>query len=650
MGKPYSQELDAFASTYAWANQQDVGQLSHFLARWSGDHVVIVGSGGSFSAAVAASLFRELAHHSPTSPVTPLDFASLVNRLSPKVLLLSAEGKNKDILNAAHAARMADLSTGAMTLTSTNPLLDLGAQTDAMRAFVFPSDWVKDGYLATNSLVAMTFLFYKAFFGVGEFEHRLGPFFDAARLHGRREKLALLANLAAIRSRGLLLLHSASAKTFAVDLESKLSEAALAFVQVTDLRQFAHGRHLQLSVASPRPVILFVSSCLDQALARSTAELLSDQQDVIELVLEGSCEQDIAMLGLVDAMFLTEAIAAGSGIDPGQPDVPEFGRAIHAIDSAALVGRSELNDRLQLAARRKSFGVGHVAGPIDDRVVAAASAFAAQLAAAPIRGLVCDFDGTLCRAENRFDEVMEPVHVEQISVLLQAGLGFAIATGRGDSLHKSLQKSFNASVHSQILVGYYNGSYIARLDEQFKRPEANPAFHELCDWLKGSVFGRLCKDVDHHARAGQFSIRLNSAHQARRVSAAIRCWLNRTGRHGWRAFVSGHSIDVLDETADKRLVVARLADQLQVQPKDQILRIGDSGQEDGNDFELLSEGLSLSCDAVSSDLASAWNFGSPGSNQVEVTSSYLRGLVRRDDGVFRLSPTALGINSLATPQ
>lgn len=649
MGKPYSQELDAFAATYAWAKQRDVKQLSHFLARWSSDHVVIVGSGGSFSAAVAASLFRELAHHSPTSPVTPLDFASLVNRLSPKVLLLSAEGKNKDILNAAQAAQIADLSTGAMTLTSENPLLVFGARTDSMRVFVFPSDWGKDGYLATNSLVAMTLLFYKAFFGAGEFEHRLGPFFDASRLRTRRNKLASLANLEAIRSRGLLLLHSASAKTFAVDLESKLSEAALAMVQVTDLRQFAHGRHLQLSVASPRPVLLFVSSCLDRPLAQSTAELISDKHDVIELVLEGNCEQDVATLGLVDAMLLTEAIAAGSGIDPGQPDVPEFGRAIHAIDSTALVGRSELDDRLQLASRRKSFGQGYSAGPIEDRVVLAASAFAARLAAASIRGLVCDFDGTLCRAENRF-EAMEAVHVEQISVLLHAGLGFAIATGRGDSLQESLRKSFDASLHARILVGYYSGSYIARLDEPFQRPDTNPAFQELCDWLKGSAFGRLCKDVDNHARVGQFSIRLSSAHKVRQVSAAIRVWLIRTGRQGWRVFGSGHSIDVLDETADKRLVVTRLANQLQVSSEDQILRIGDAGQEDGNDFEFLSEGLSLSCDAVSSDLASAWNFGSHGSNQVEVTSAYLRGLVRSHDDVFRLSPTALGITSLAKSQ
>lgn len=649
MGKPYSQELDAFAATYEWAEEQNVGQLSHFLARWSSDHVVIVGSGGSFSAAVAASLFRELAHHSPTSPVTPLDFASLVNRLSPRVLLLSAEGKNKDILNAARAAQIADLSTGAMTLTSTNPLLDFSAQAGSVRAFVFPSDWVKDGYLATNSLVAMTLLFYKAFFGANEFEHHLRPFFDAARLQARREKLSLLANLAAIRSRGLLLLYSASAKAFAVDLESKLSEAALAMVQATDLRQFAHGRHLQLSVASPRPIVLVVSSNLDRPLAQSTLQLLSDKHEVIELLLEGDFEQDIAALGLIDAMFLTEAIAAGSGIDPGQPDVPEYGRAIHAIDSAALVGRTGSDDRLQLAARRKSFGLGHAVGPIEDRVIVAASAFAARLASASIRGVVCDFDGTLCRAENRF-EAMAAVHVEQISVLLQAGLGFAIATGRGDSLQKSLRESFDASLHSQILVGYYSGSYIAPLDEQFQRPDTNPAFHELCNWLKDSALGQLCKDVDHHARVGQFSVRLGSAHQARRVSAAIKAWIARTGRHGWRVFSSGHSIDVLDETADKRLVVARLAGQLQVQPNDQILRIGDSGQEDGNDFELLSEGLSMSCDGVSSDLASAWNFGPHGSNQVEVTSSYLRGLVRGHDGVFRLSPTVLGTSSLAAPR
>jgi hypothetical protein len=80
LGKPYSEELDAFADTYQWVAKQDVARLGHFLNRWSGDYAVVVGSGGSYSAAFAVALFRELAHHSPTTAVTPLEFAALLRR------------------------------------------------------------------------------------------------------------------------------------------------------------------------------------------------------------------------------------------------------------------------------------------------------------------------------------------------------------------------------------------------------------------------------------------------------------------------------------------------------------------------------------------------------------------------------------------
>lgn len=182
MGKPYADELDAFASTYAWSSKQDVAHLRHFLNRWSGDYAAVVGSGGSFSAAVVVALMRELAHHTPTTALTPLDFVSLLDRLSPRALLLSAEGKNRDILSAARAARAADLATAAVTLTRFNPLVALGEESQALRTFSFEMDWVKDGYLATNSLLATVFLFYRALFGDQEFVHRIGPLMQPARL------------------------------------------------------------------------------------------------------------------------------------------------------------------------------------------------------------------------------------------------------------------------------------------------------------------------------------------------------------------------------------------------------------------------------------------------------------------------------------
>lgn len=641
LGKPYSDELDAFADTYHWAAKQDVARLGHFLNRWIGDYGVVVGSGGSYSAAVVVALFRELAHHSPTAAATPLELSAVLKRLSPRVLMLSAEGKNRDILAAARAAEQADLASAALTLTLSNPLLDLAGGNHALRAFAFQMDWVKDGYLATNSLLATVFLLYRALFGDHDFEHSVGPLLDRRLLAKRREELSRLPGLDDVRRQGLLVVHSANAKAFAIDLESKLAESALAAVQITDLRQFAHGRHLQLAFRTPPPFVVMVTTREERPLAVATAKLLPQSERCWALELQGDREQDLAIVGLIDAMFLTEALAKGASHDPGQPLVPEFGRAIHALDPVVLL-RSDIAEasRLELAARRKLAAGGPTTNASEHpEVLQAAADYAARLTSARIKSIVCDFDGTLCRAENRF-EGMDPAHVEQVSALIRQGLTFAIATGRGGSLHDALRAAFEPELYGSIVVGYYSGAVIARLDEVFQQPAPNPEFGALWSWLKSSAYGHLCKPLSELSRGGQFSMRLRSAQQCARLQVAIRHWLDRSGRPDWRVFSSGHSVDVLDARTSKCMVVEKLATELGLDPQSEILRLGDSGQENGNDFELLGEGLSLSCERVSFGLDSCWNFGAAGNNQAEVTMAYLRALVPADGG-FRLTHSAL---------
>lgn len=640
MGKPYASELDAFAGTFEWADRQDVRQFEHFLNRWSGDHVAVVGSGGSYSAAFVVSLFRELVHHSPTSPVTPLEFDAMLRRLAPRALLLSAEGKNRDILAAARAAQSADLASAALTLTTSNPLVEFAREHAAVRAFAYQMEWAKDGYLATNSLVATVLLAYRALFGKNDFQSCLGPLFEAGRLARRRAHFASWEGLGEARTNGLLVIFSAQAKAFAVDLESKLAEAALAPVQMADLRQFAHGRHLQLSPGMQRPCVLMVASADEMPLVEATSAHVPGDLRQWHIQLDGQREQDVAVAGLLDAMFLTEAIARDAAIDPGQPMVPDFGRAIYGLDSATILSPVLQHvSRLELAAKRKAAHGPHVRHQASEEVVSAARRYAERLTEANIKGAVCDFDGTLCRAENRFG-LMAPEHVEQVSALIRQGLFFAIATGRGDSLYKVLRECFSQDLHASILVGYYSGSYFARLDEEPQLPAGHPGFAELHAWLQASVYAQHCKPLEEMAHAGQMTIRVSSAPQCARLLVAIQHWLDRKGWRGWRAFSSGHSVDVLEATASKQVVIDRFADELGIDAQSEVLRIGDSGHEGGNDYELLREGLSLSCERVSVDLDSCWNFGAPGSNQVDVTSAYLRGLVRHNDG-FRLLPTAL---------
>lgn len=638
MGQPYKKELDLLGDTYGWVAKQEVHSLQLFLDRWSNTYTVVIGSGGSYSAATAVALFREIAHCCPTTPVTPLEFLSLVERLSPQALLLSAEGKNKDILAAARAAIAADLCSAAITLTCPNPLTQLCESSNAVRAFSFQMDWVKDGYLATNSLLAMVLLLYRAFFGDTAFQ-RLASLFSPQRLTQRRSWFSEFGGSKKIRNQGVLLLHSEDARLFAVDLESRLSEAALAMVQVTDVRQFAHGRHLQLANPEYAPYVLFAYSKKDEGLIKATAALLPDFVDSFQVEIEGNQLQETIIASLVDAMFFTERLAAEVSYDPGQPDVPTFGRAVHAIDMDAFTRlRVQKGSIVELAAKRKALLSPKEAVP--QHVQIAGESYIERLKGARIRAVVCDFDGTLCRAENRFGPI-SPVVSGRIVKLLQQGMIFAIATGRGDSLQKELVASFEPKYHDAITVGYYSGSYIAKLSQTFERPPVNPEFEELYAWLKTSIYEGICnKNLDEVARGGQLTIRVPSARHALRLRLAIHVWLNASNKADWKVYSSGHSVDVLDSATSKLRVVNEISLRFGLNPNTEILRIGDCGHEEGNDFELLNDGLGLSCDGVSTKLDACWNFAPHGTNQADCLLTYLDALEPHVDG-FRISEAIL---------
>lgn len=639
MGKPYAKELDSFADTYRWAKRQNVDQLTRYLQRWGGEYAVIVGSGGSFSAAVVIALLREVAHQSPTTAVTPLEFISLLDRLSPRALLLSAEGKNKDILAAARYGAHADLSTAAITLTERSPLVDLAQRTQAVRVFPYQMDWVKDGYLATNSLLGLTLLLYRSFFGEHSFDAALGPLFNPSRLAARRAQFAQFRHVAEAKKRGILVLYSPRVRAFAIDLESKLAESALSTIQITDLRQFAHGRHLQLSAKASTPFVVTAFNEADRQLAAATTALFPAHTPSFDIVIDGATDQDAAVAGLVDAMLFIEALARDALEDPGDPLVPEFGRAIHHLDPEPLLVRPSVMPMLDAAARRKSACIGHNCAPPGETVRKAAQTYLDRLVTSEVKAVVCDFDGTLCRAENRFEPVSSRT-IDAVASLIRQGLTFSIASGRGGSLYKALRESFDDELHASITVGYYSGSLISALHEPFEMPPSNPEFRELYDWLSNSVYGHLCEPLSELARGGQMGIRLHDPRLATRLRASIRTWLDSTGRQDWRVYCSGHSVDVLDASTSKLRVVEHVAKRHDLDPLRQVLRIGDSGREDGNDFELLSEGLSLSCDTISLDLKSCWNFSAPGSNQAEAAVSYLGALARSGEA-FRFSRDAL---------
>ena len=623
MGKRFIDELQQLPTTMQWAAEQDVALLRRAVQLYGDRGLLAVGSGGSFTAAAYAADQHFRWYGRPSQAITPLEVFQVPTNAAANAagLLLSAEGKNYDILAAAKQLRLRACPTIGLTLRSTSPLVALTDETGAASLAAYDMPWGKDGYLATNSLIATLILLWRTYEADATVEAELPLLVNWLLQFNRRlEETGCLK-----RSERALILYGTVGRIGAIDLESKLAEGALAFGQVCNFRQFAHGRHLQLSRLS-EPVTVVSLSTEGDPLAAETIRLLpTEVGPVLNVALPRISDAGAEIAGVLAAMVITRAWA-GEYIDPGQPAVPQFGRDLHALDVSTLVPHALPPTPAML---RKQ-----VSGDPPEMLIQNARRYIERLQSARLRLLVCDFDGTFCDTVKRFEGLDSKIAPE-LTRLARSGVHLAFATGRGLKLRKVLQDKLPADVWPMVTMGCYSGSFIFSLaDIHAAAPPADPRLSDLAQWLSNTR--ALSTHVDPCADAGQLSLRGISSNEKVRLIAAINEWVAQHGYEGWRAFSSGHSVDVVTERSGKLLVVQDACHRLGLDPLTQVLRVGDGGDFGGNDYELLSEGLALSVDAVPPGVEQCWNFLPRMLSGVRGTEYYLRHL-EAADGEARFS-------------
>lgn len=623
MGKAYTEEMQQLPATVQWAAAQSVDLLRRAVQLYCDRGLLAVGSGGSFTAAALAAELHLRVFGRPSQAITPLEVFQLPAAASAHAtgMILSAEGKNHDILAAAKQLLLRGCPAIGLTLRSDSPLAQFSDATGAASLACFDMPWGKDGYLATNSLMATLILLWRAYADEGQVVAQLPKLLE---WHGAlRKRLAAQAG-GLPRGGRVLILHGVAGRIGALDLESKLAEGALAFGQVCNFRQFAHGRHLQLH--SPREPLAIVSfSTADDPLARATHRLLPPLPGArLDVALPALGYPGSEIAAVLAAFAITEAWA-GDESDPGRPDVPQFGRDLHGLDVASLV--REPLPRFPAIARKQ----------VDSSacaVVGQAQAYLARLQSARLGALVCDFDGTFCDTAKRFDG-LDGNLVPEITRLARAGVHVAFATGRGAKLANELRSKLPRDVWPRITLGCYSGSYFIELDrEQLDAPSPDPRLVQLAHWLRKShaLPGHITPQVD----AGQLGLRGLPGAERWHLIAGINEWVATEAHQGWRTFSSGHSVDVITENVGKLRVVEHVCERLQLDPHAQVLRLGDAGDFGGNDYELLSEGLALSVDAVPPGASQCWNLLPRTLRGVRGTEFYLQSL-EAEAGVARLS-------------
>src|SRR5580698_8183473 len=127
----YQTELSKLGVTYDYAMNQDVSHLKDAIAGASESSVIGVGSGGSFTVASLLCSLHEAYTGRVSRPSTPLEIICTPSLASSSpVFLISAEGKNPDILEALDRARR--FSSRTVHVLTNRPNSPLKTQADAL--------------------------------------------------------------------------------------------------------------------------------------------------------------------------------------------------------------------------------------------------------------------------------------------------------------------------------------------------------------------------------------------------------------------------------------------------------------------------------------------------------------------------------------
>ncbi len=602
MGRNYESELELVSATAEWVASCDLSKSRDAFLRIHCLDLVIIASGGSIAAAQLLAQLHTFQTGRLAVIMTPLEFIADSSPLDAAACFISAGGANNDILQAWHAAATRSVRDVALLCgDSHSPLAQLAHKERLQTSIVFDIPAGRDGFLATNSLIAFCSIILRLY-GIAP------PHLP------QRDRPLTTGNFL---DRGtIIVLYGGWLKSVAVDLESRFTEAALGSIQTADYRNFAHGRHHWLAKRGANSAVLALISPTFADLARDTlAQLPGDIPIERWEFTEDSPE--VALVGLQRAMEFAGIVAARLGYDAGRPGVPEFGHHIYDLRTAPQPP-VPMTRETALARKMRAYGN---AKSSRDHLAQALINFEKRLSDVKLAGIVLDYDGTIVATARRF-EAIEPPMVAELNRLLETGLLLGVATGRGKSVHDKLRAAIAPAHWSKCAVGYYNGGIVRSLADS-------------CDGLADSIADGIISAavtalrVAPELEGAQLDIRPLQVTVTRGESDEHSLWmkvrgaLERSNIGTLRVVHSSHSVDVVPAKVSKVAVVDYLARSAGID-ESAILKIGDRGRWPGNDAELLAMQHGLSVDQISGDPDSCWNLAPLGLSGPLATVYYLQ--------------------------
>jgi fructoselysine-6-P-deglycase FrlB-like protein len=611
--------------------------------------ILATGSGGSLTAAHFASWLHQRYAGRIAKAVTPLELVTSASSVKDvSVLMISAGGGNSDIIGAfKHTVAREPERLIVICSRTKSPLSRLAKSYRYVDLVDFDLPTGKDGFLATNSLVAFTVMLCRAWATALSIKIDL-PEDIGFLTHPNSSSEEFFAKLADIcsplwRQETISVLYGPSAHSAAIDMESKFTEAALGAVQIADYRNFAHGRHHWLAKHGRTTGVLAFVTEDDREISNKTLRLIPSGIPVVRIdIPHGGLRAGLA--SLITVLYLTGVAGRARGIDPGRPGVPPFGSKIYRLSTfGSLPTAAESLSTIEAAAieRKTETGINILSGRGElDFWKKAFVTFTDRLQRGHYGAVVFDYDGTLCDGRDRYKGINDDV-VPHLIRLLDSGVIIGIATGRGKSVREAFRSKIPESLWNRVLVGYYNGSDNGLLSDDLHPDSTDGSCDELGQVAEALESDAILAHLSDHisertCRRRQITVQMKAFAPVALILDAVQQAVHKLNIPGVEVLCSSHSIDVIAPGVSKQTIVDQVREMVYDSKSFAVLCIGDRGQWPGNDFVLLNGPHSLSVDAVSPDPETCWNLAPPGHRGVQAALNYLRSL-QLDEGTLKFA-------------
>ena len=622
----------------------DVKYLKSAIAGASESSVIGVGSGGSFTVASLLCNLHEAYTGRVSRPSTPLEIiCNPTLAASSPVFLISAEGKNPDIIEAMQRARRHSARpVHVITNRASCPLMDQVSTLTDVSTHVFELD-KKDGYLATNSLLLDAILFARAYGELDQSSNVLPE--NLSDLTIGEESLSDWLTQAqsfveeCVLRGAVTVIYSPLLKPIAADLESKLSEAALLHSQFTDLRSYAHGRHLWLANRPSECAILALTEPSLGSLWDGMKALFPPEIPTFTMKLGGSEPRDL-IAGLVAQMYFVSLIAKGFERDPGRPIVPQFGRDLYYIKLQDVIPAPPDSVDSSERAKYEVLGARWPSHRNHGAMRRAKSEFIDSLKKQSFRAVVFDYDGTLSSSQ-RTDSPPPQIVLDHLVRLVRSGVIVGIASGRGGSLQECLASCLPQDVLSRIQLGLYNGGALSSADSA---PEPPVETSEFLSHVTRIIVRLKALGVPIHEHKTthpfQVSVRFREGLATDNMWFVVADALRQAGLDLSSMVKSKHSVDILAKGITKSRLIAHIIQSFKIDPY-QILTLGDQGAWPGNDAALLEHKFSLSVDVPSRRMDRGWKLAPSHRRDVDATLWYVERFLEDSMGAFSVDLSSL---------